>query len=82
MAMCFDQSFVVFRPVHDTKIKLQSQIHFKLDKCLTFYHSIIQGDSWLVDIIAGDDFLDLCDKKKINVFDFGRLGGGIFGNQL
>jgi hypothetical protein len=38
-----------------------------------------------VDNIAGDDFLGLCDpkkKKKINLPDFGRLGGGIFENQL
>jgi hypothetical protein len=26
-------------------------------------HTRIQGDSWLVDITAGDSFLGLCDKK-------------------
>jgi hypothetical protein len=35
----------------------------------------IQGDSRLVDIIAGGDFLDLCDQKSSykHVSDFGRL---------
>jgi hypothetical protein len=28
VATCFNQSFVIFRPVHDVKIKLQLQIHF------------------------------------------------------
>jgi len=81
MATCFDQRFVVFRTGHDTKIKLKLQIPFNPDNFLAFYHSIIQGDSWLVDIIAGDSFLGLCD-KKIYLFDFGRLGCGIFENQL
>jgi len=81
MTRCFDQSFVIFRTLHDTKIKLQLQIHFNVDSCLTFYNSIIQGDSWLGDIITGDNFLGICDKKN-HVADFGRLGGGIFGNML
>ena len=35
----------------------------------------IQGDSRLVDITAGGDFLGLCDKKSSykHVSDFGRL---------
>ena len=35
----------------------------------------IQGVSRLVDITAGDDFLDLCDQKSSykHVSDFGRL---------
>jgi hypothetical protein len=28
VATCFDQSFVIFRPVHDVKIKLQLEVHF------------------------------------------------------
>lgn len=27
----------------------------------------VQGDPWLVDIIAGDDFVDISDKKKGNI---------------
>jgi hypothetical protein len=35
----------------------------------------IQGDSWLVDITAGGDFLGLCDQKSSykHVSDVGRL---------
>lgn len=29
---------------------------------------LIQGDSWLVDITADDEFLGLCDKKLISVW--------------
>jgi len=36
---------------------------------------IIQGDLWLIDIIAGDDFLGLCDQKssRKHASNFGRL---------
>jgi len=39
------------------------------------WHNYIQGVSWLVDIIAGGDFLGPCDKKSPYkpVSDFGRL---------
>ena len=43
--------------------------------CIYIYIYIyIQGDSELVDITAGGDFLSLCDQKLIqNLSDFGRL---------
>ena len=46
--------------------------------CIYIYIYIyiyIQGDSRLVDITAGDDFLGLCDQKSSykHVSDFGRL---------
>jgi len=46
---------------------------YRLRFCLTDFmqynrplsaESIVQDDSWLVDITAGDDFLGLCDKKS------------------
>ena len=40
-----------------------------------YIYIYIQGDSRLVDITAGGDFLGLCDQKSsyIHVSDFGRL---------
>jgi len=41
----------------------------------SFYEADMQGVSRLVDIIAGGDFLGLCDQKSSykRVSDFGRL---------
>ena len=45
-----------------------------LHACIYIY-IYIQGDSRLVDITAGGDFLGLCDQKSLykHVSDFGRL---------
>ena len=45
----------------------------KPSRCVTYVY--IQGDSRLVDITAGGDFLGLCDQKSSykHVSDFGRL---------
>ena len=32
-----------------------------------YIYTYIQGDSRLVDITAGGDFLGLCDKKKVHI---------------
>ena len=53
-------------------IYIYTHIYICICVCVCVY---IQGDSPLVDITAGGDFLGLCDQKSSykHVSDFGRL---------
>ena len=58
--------------LHDLKVPYRRL--FSMYKYTLYIYIYIQGDSRLVDITAGGDFLGLCDQKSSykHVSDFGR----------
>ena len=67
-------SFIGFRPSCDLHSFVTSRLISPSARC-GVKNGHIQGVSRLVDIIAGGDFLGLCDQKSSykHVSDFGRL---------
>jgi len=60
------------RTQNDNPVTFQYHFNNEAQMLLSY---IIQGDLWLTDLIAGDDFLGLCVQKSSckHVSDFGRL---------
>jgi hypothetical protein len=69
-------SFILSLSLHSLALLIKKLL------LLCMFRTIIQSDSWLVDITARDDSLGLCDQKSSHkhVSDFGRLPS--YGNFL